>query len=352
MIGAEPPQLQHREARAGAVVLEVREPVAGEAGPVRHRLEDIALRGARRRDRRHRRRLGQRPAGADGGAVGRRRARAARARSACSAPTSRARRRAGAAARACTSCRKSGSAAARCRRCRWRRTRCSRAPSTVGRGGWLRIGAVRSARRAADRALQRQGRRARARRRRACRAATCRSSSSAARSMRSPKLLIVSQPTWGVDVGAAAQIRGELLDAARRRLRGAGRQRRARRAVRDQRPPGRDRRRAACRRACATREATIEMIGEWMSGLWPRQRSRSAALALEARSCSGSKRARSRRGDVDRLAAARAGDHGADRHRAVRAARQGPAARPRRVLRRADQERVRAGRSSRSRRRR
>jgi simple sugar transport system ATP-binding protein len=26
-----------------------------------------------------------------------------------------------------------------------------------------------------------------------------------------PKLLIVSQPTWGVDVGAAAQIRGELL---------------------------------------------------------------------------------------------------------------------------------------------
>jgi ABC-type uncharacterized transport system ATPase subunit len=29
-----------------------------------------------------------------------------------------------------------------------------------------------------------------------------------------PKLLIVSQPTWGVDVGAAAQIRGELLRCA------------------------------------------------------------------------------------------------------------------------------------------
>src|SRR5205085_7447333 len=32
-----------------------------------------------------------------------------------------------------------------------------------------------------------------------------------------PRLLIVSQPTWGVDVGAAAQIRGELL-----KLRDAG----------------------------------------------------------------------------------------------------------------------------------
>jgi len=29
-----------------------------------------------------------------------------------------------------------------------------------------------------------------------------------------PKLLIVSQPTWGVDVGAAAQIRGALLQLA------------------------------------------------------------------------------------------------------------------------------------------
>jgi ABC-type uncharacterized transport system ATPase subunit len=33
----------------------------------------------------------------------------------------------------------------------------------------------------------------------------------AAKSTRKPKLLIVSQPTWGVDVGAAAQIRGEIL---------------------------------------------------------------------------------------------------------------------------------------------
>jgi simple sugar transport system ATP-binding protein len=85
-----------------------------------------------------------------------------------------------------------------------------------------------------------------------------------------PKLLIVSQPTWGVDVGAAAQIRGELL------------------ALRD----------AGCALLVVSEEldelfeisdrlvviaqgrlspsvpasmATVEQIGEWMSGLWPRQ---------------------------------------------------------------------------------
>ena len=56
-----------------------------------------------------------------------------------------------------------------------------------------------------------------------------------------PTLLIVSQPTWGVDVGAAALIRGELLAAARRRLRAAGGERGTRRTVRDQRPPDRHR---------------------------------------------------------------------------------------------------------------
>ena len=82
-----------------------------------------------------------------------------------------------------------------------------------------------------------------------------------------PKLLIVSQPTWGVDVGAAAQIRGEIL------------------ALRDQ----------GCAVLVVSEEldelfelsdrlhviakgrlspsvpiadATIEKIGEWMSGLW------------------------------------------------------------------------------------
>ena len=82
-----------------------------------------------------------------------------------------------------------------------------------------------------------------------------------------PKLLIVSQPTWGVDVGAAAQIRGEIL------------------ALRDQ----------GCAVLVVSEEldelfelsdrlhviakgrlspsvpiadASIEKIGEWMSGLW------------------------------------------------------------------------------------
>ena len=82
-----------------------------------------------------------------------------------------------------------------------------------------------------------------------------------------PKLLIVSQPTWGVDVGAAAQVRGELL------------------ALRD----------AGCAVLVVSEEleelfeicdrlvviaqgrlspsvpvaqATVEMIGLWMSGLW------------------------------------------------------------------------------------
>jgi general nucleoside transport system ATP-binding protein len=84
-----------------------------------------------------------------------------------------------------------------------------------------------------------------------------------------PKLLIVSQPTWGVDVGAAAQIRGAIL------------------ALRD----------AGCAVLVVSEEldelfeicdrlhviangrlspsldranATVSLVGEWMSGLWPK----------------------------------------------------------------------------------
>ncbi|MEO6744224.1 MAG: ATP-binding cassette domain-containing protein, partial [Caldimonas sp.] len=84
-----------------------------------------------------------------------------------------------------------------------------------------------------------------------------------------PKLLIVSQPTWGVDVGAAAQIRGELL------------------ALRDKGcallvvSEELDELFEICDRlvviakgrvspSVPTAEASVEMIGEWMSGLWDR----------------------------------------------------------------------------------
>ena len=82
-----------------------------------------------------------------------------------------------------------------------------------------------------------------------------------------PRLLIVSQPTWGVDVGAAAQIRGEIL------------------ALRDQGcavlvvSEELDELFELCDRlqviakgrlspSVPIGEATIEKIGEWMSGLW------------------------------------------------------------------------------------
>ena len=82
-----------------------------------------------------------------------------------------------------------------------------------------------------------------------------------------PKLLIVSQPTWGVDVGAAALIRGELL-----KLRDAGC---ALLIVSEELEELFE----ICDRlvviaqgrispSIATGDATIELIGEWMSGLW------------------------------------------------------------------------------------
>ncbi len=214
MIGAEPPQLQHREpprlgrrrARGARPARSPRTTTFGVA------LDGIVVRRARRRDRRHRRRLGQRPAGADGGALRRGHARAARQRSRSSARTWRGPRRA-CGARAGPALRARGAPrprrgadavagaehAADAHRARSAPAAgCASAPS-------------RALARDADPHASTSRPAARTRRRRACRAATCRSSSSAARSTPAPKLLIVSQPTWGVDVGAAAQIRGELL---------------------------------------------------------------------------------------------------------------------------------------------
>jgi ABC-type uncharacterized transport system ATPase subunit len=83
-----------------------------------------------------------------------------------------------------------------------------------------------------------------------------------------PKLLLVAQPTWGVDVGAAMQIRAELL-----RLRDAGS---ALLVVSEELDElfqladavvvianGRVSPRVA------TKDTTSSLLGEWMSGLWP-----------------------------------------------------------------------------------
>jgi simple sugar transport system ATP-binding protein len=82
-----------------------------------------------------------------------------------------------------------------------------------------------------------------------------------------PKLLIVCQPTWGVDVGAAAQIRGEIL-----KLRDAGCAVLVVSEELDELFEISDRllviARGRMSPSVATAEATIERIGEWMSGLW------------------------------------------------------------------------------------
>ena len=83
-----------------------------------------------------------------------------------------------------------------------------------------------------------------------------------------PKLLIVSQPTWGVDVGAAALIRGELL-----KLRDAGCALLVVSEELDELFEIADRliviAQGRVSPSIATAQATVERIGEWMSGLWP-----------------------------------------------------------------------------------
>ncbi len=83
-----------------------------------------------------------------------------------------------------------------------------------------------------------------------------------------PKLLIISQPTWGVDVGAAAQIRGELL-----KLRNQGCAVLVVSEELDELFELSDRLQVIAQGrlspSVATAQASREMIGEWMSGLWP-----------------------------------------------------------------------------------
>ena len=87
--------------------------------------------------------------------------------------------------------------------------------------------------------------------------------------LREPGVLVVSQPTWGVDAGAAATIRQALIDLAAPRRRRAGHQPGSRRAGRDRRPHRGDVSRHACRRRSKPREATREQLGLLMGGADP-----------------------------------------------------------------------------------
>ena len=85
-----------------------------------------------------------------------------------------------------------------------------------------------------------------------------------------PKLLILAQPTWGVDVGAAAQIHGEILA-----LRDAGCAVLVVSEELDELLALSDRLMVMARGrlspALPVAEATVERLGLWMSGLWEGQ---------------------------------------------------------------------------------
>jgi simple sugar transport system ATP-binding protein len=92
-----------------------------------------------------------------------------------------------------------------------------------------------------------------------------------------PELLIVSQPTWGVDVGAAAQIRRQLLA-----LRDAGAALLVASEDLDELFEISDvlvvMSRGRLSPRLPTRQASVDQIGTWMSGLWPESEGATAAL--------------------------------------------------------------------------
>jgi len=93
-----------------------------------------------------------------------------------------------------------------------------------------------------------------------------------------PKLLIVSQPTWGVDVGAAAQIRGALL-----KLRDEGCAVLVVSEELDELFEVSDRllviAKGRLSPSVPVAQATIEQVGIWMSGLWQGAPAATAAAA-------------------------------------------------------------------------
>jgi simple sugar transport system ATP-binding protein len=90
-----------------------------------------------------------------------------------------------------------------------------------------------------------------------------------------PRVLVAAQPTWGVDVGASAQIRAELIA-----LRDAGCAVLVVSEDLEELFEISDRLHVIAGGRLSpsidTPEATVEMIGEWMSGLWPGNQARAA----------------------------------------------------------------------------
>jgi len=82
-----------------------------------------------------------------------------------------------------------------------------------------------------------------------------------------PRVLIISQPTWGVDVGAAAQIRAEILA-----LRDAGCAVLVVSEELEELFEMSDRLHVMAKGKLSPSllraQATVERMGEWMSGLW------------------------------------------------------------------------------------
>ena len=237
--------------------------------------------------------------------------------------------------------------AAPCRRCPSPTTRCSPA---------LRRGHGRARLRAQPRACASIRARDRSRsstssaavtgaRAHACPAATCRSSSSAARCGCDPKVMVVAQPTWGVDVGAAQLIRQALIDLRDQRRRGARDLRRARRAVRDLRPARGDRGGplVAESAAAGSQRRRDRRVDDGGSSRCARRRCACLSCALAA--AAGTTR-RAVAGDAHRLAADRRGCDAAHRLHAVRALGKDPAAGASRVLHRAGCDAVRHRRAA------
>jgi simple sugar transport system ATP-binding protein len=88
--------------------------------------------------------------------------------------------------------------------------------------------------------------------------------------MREPTVLVVAQPTWGVDVGAAAQIRAELLA-----LRDAGCALLVVSEELDELFDISDRLLVMAKGKISPSldvgEASVAQVGQWMSGLWPQE---------------------------------------------------------------------------------